>query len=69
MKYYWFAHGEVASVRATISRTGYTGEDGFEIFLDSSFATNLWDALLDEGREAELKGFAGTHRLYAVAAA
>src|SRR4029079_16833883 len=32
MKYYWFGHGEVASVRATISRTGYTGEDGFETF-------------------------------------
>ena len=30
---YWFAHGEVANVRATISRTGYTGEDGFEIFV------------------------------------
>src|SRR5262249_45856773 len=28
IKYYWFAHGEVANVRATISRTGYTGEDG-----------------------------------------
>src|SRR4051812_48960226 len=33
IKYYWFAHGEIAGVRATISRTGYTGEDGFEIFL------------------------------------
>ncbi len=33
IKYYWFAHGEVANVRATISRTGYTGEDGFEIFV------------------------------------
>ena len=33
MKYYWFAHGEVANVRATVSRTGYTGEDGFEIFV------------------------------------
>ena len=33
IKYYWFAHGEVASVRATISRTGYTGEDGFEVFV------------------------------------
>ena len=33
MKYYWFAHGEVANVRATISRTGYTGEDGFEMFV------------------------------------
>jgi aminomethyltransferase len=33
IKYYWFAHGEVAGVRGTISRTGYTGEDGFEIFV------------------------------------
>ena len=33
MKYYWFATGEVAAVRATISRTGYTGEDGYEIFV------------------------------------
>ena len=33
MKYYWFAHGEVAGVRATVSRTGYTGEDGYEIFV------------------------------------
>src|SRR5438094_2941275 len=33
MKYYFFAHGEVASVRATISRTGYTGEDGCDIFV------------------------------------
>src|SRR4051794_5387921 len=30
IKYYWFAHGEVAGVRGTISRTGYTGEDGYE---------------------------------------
>ena len=33
MKYYTFATGEVAGVRATVSRTGYTGEDGFEIFV------------------------------------
>ena len=33
IKYYWFAHGEVAGVRGTISRTGYTGEDGFEVFV------------------------------------
>ena len=29
IKYYWFANGEVAGARATLSRTGYTGEDGF----------------------------------------
>ena len=33
IKYYWFAHGEIAGVRGTISRTGYTGEDGFEVFV------------------------------------
>ncbi|PYR58588.1 MAG: glycine cleavage system aminomethyltransferase GcvT [Acidobacteria bacterium] len=35
IKYYWFANGEVAGVRCTISRTGYTGEDGFEVFADA----------------------------------
>ena len=33
IEYYTFANGEVAGVRATISRTGYTGEDGFELFV------------------------------------
>ena len=33
IKYYWFTTGEVAGVRVTISRTGYTGEDGFEVFV------------------------------------
>ena len=52
LKYYWFAHGEVANVRATISRTGYTGEDGFEIFVAPQAAERVWLALLEEGREA-----------------
>jgi aminomethyltransferase len=52
LKYYWFAHGEVASVRATISRTGYTGEDGFEIFVPPQSADRVWLALLDSGRGA-----------------
>jgi len=50
MKYYWFAHGEVAHVRATVSRTGYTGEDGFEIFVPPQSADRVWLALLDAGR-------------------
>jgi glycine cleavage system T protein (aminomethyltransferase) len=52
IKYYWFTHGEVASVRATISRTGYTGEDGFEIFVPPQSADHVWQALLDAGRAA-----------------
>ena len=52
IKYYWFAHGEVASVRSIISRTGYTGEDGFELFLPPTSAERVWNALLDAGAGA-----------------
>lgn len=52
IKYYWFAHGEVAGVRATISRTGYTGEDGFELFVPPQSADRVWLAILDAGRSA-----------------
>lgn len=51
LKYYWFAHGEVAGVRGTVSRTGYSGEDGFEVFAPPAMASRLWDALLDAGRD------------------
>ncbi len=44
-----FAHGEVANVRATISRTGYTGEDGFEIFVPPQSADRVWQAVLASG--------------------
>ena len=54
MKYYWFAHGEVANVRATVSRTGYTGEDGFEIFVPPQSADRVWQAIVDAGRSVEL---------------
>jgi aminomethyltransferase len=50
IKYYWFAHGEVAGIRGTVSRTGYTGEDGFEVMVPAPMATRLWDALIEAGR-------------------
>ena len=50
LKYYWFAHGEVANVRGTISRTGYTGEDGFEVFVPPQSADRVWQAILESGR-------------------
>ena len=50
IKYYWFAHGEVAGVRATVSRTGYTGEDGFEIFCPPAMAPRVWDAVMAAGK-------------------
>jgi aminomethyltransferase len=54
LRYYWFANGEVASARATISRTGYTGEDGFEIFVPPNMADRVWQALLESGRSVEV---------------
>src|SRR5881394_2531067 len=54
MKYYWFGHGEIANVRGTISRTGYTGEDGFEIFVPPAQADKVWLALLESGRSADV---------------
>jgi aminomethyltransferase len=54
IKYYWFATGEVAGIRATVSRTGYTGEDGFEIFVPPAAAERLWKAVLDAGKPAGL---------------
>jgi aminomethyltransferase len=50
MKYYWFAHGEIAGVRGTVSRTGYTGEDGFEIFCPPAMAARVWDAVSTAGK-------------------
>ena len=52
LKYYWFTTGEVANVLATISRTGYTGEDGFEVFVPPAQAERVWDAILRAGASA-----------------
>jgi len=49
MKYYFCAEGTVAGTRAVIARTGYTGEDGFELFVDGSDAPKLWQTLLERG--------------------
>ena len=54
IKYYWFATGEVAGVMATISRTGYTGEDGYEVFVPPQAADRVWLALLDAGKEFDV---------------
>jgi aminomethyltransferase len=54
LKYYSFAHGEVANVRATVSRTGYTGEDGFEIFVPPQSADKVWQAILASGAPSGL---------------
>lgn len=48
--YYHFAEGPVDGRRAVISRTGYTGEDGFELYVDADDAVPVWRRLLEVGR-------------------
>jgi aminomethyltransferase len=52
---YRFAEGEVAGVPSIISRTGYTGEDGFELYCVPDGAEKLWNALLEEGQADGVK--------------
>jgi aminomethyltransferase len=54
IRYYGIAEGAVAGVPALIARTGYTGEDGFEVFVDAAAATAIWDALATAGKDAGL---------------
>ncbi|GAA3719807.1 glycine cleavage system aminomethyltransferase GcvT [Streptomyces tremellae] len=54
LKYYAGLPGTVAGVEALIARTGYTGEDGFELFVAPSDAERLWQALTDAGAGAGL---------------
>jgi aminomethyltransferase len=49
--YFGWAHGSVAGIHALISRTGYTGEDGFELFIASDRIGEAWDAILDRGKQ------------------
>lgn len=46
---YWFDQGEIAGHSAIISRTGYTGEDGFELYVAPDGASAVWDAIIEVG--------------------
>src|SRR5512133_2825756 len=50
MRSYRFANGEVAGIPCLVARTGYTGEDGFELFSAASAGPRLWDALMEAGQ-------------------
>ena len=50
IRYYGIAEGVVAGMSALIARTGYTGEDGFEVFVDVERTGELWDVLMEAGR-------------------
>jgi aminomethyltransferase len=52
LRYYAAAEGTVAGITALVARTGYTGEDGFEVFVETSQTEALWDALIEVVRAA-----------------
>jgi len=55
--YYSFTRGKIAGIEMIISRTGYTGELGFELYFDSSAATaeTVWNAIMEAGKEFSIK--------------
>lgn len=54
IKHFHFLETSVAKVKAVVSRTGYTGEDGFELYIAPRKAERVWQALLEAGRDEGL---------------
>ncbi|TXT21912.1 MAG: aminomethyltransferase, partial [Planctomycetota bacterium] len=54
LKYYFGCEADVLGVRGIVSRTGYTGEDGFEVILPNDHANKLWETLIECGASAGL---------------
>ena len=55
LRYFYATDGEIAGIPVQISRTGYTGDLGYEIWVDATQALDIWDALIDAGRPFDLK--------------
>lgn len=55
VKYYWFTSGVVNGVNCIISRTGYTGEDGFELYFPAEKSEMMWNALMETGKPLGLR--------------
>ena len=53
--YYWFKDGAVSAAPARMARTGYTGEDGFEIYVEPAESPRIWNEILEAGREFGIK--------------
>ena len=53
--YYHFTDGQVSGTWARVARTGYTGEDGFEIYIPPEEAERIWNEILDAGQEFGIK--------------
>jgi aminomethyltransferase len=55
IKYYWFRRGKVDGVSALMARTGYTGEDGFELYFDPPESERVWNKILETGERRGLR--------------
>lgn len=55
LKFYWATWGEVNGIEMLFSRTGYTGEDGFELYFSPDHAESMWNALMDAGKEFDIE--------------
>lgn len=55
IKYYWFTEGELAGVPMIISRTGYTGEPGFELYFANEYAVDVWNKIMEAGKEFDIE--------------
>ncbi len=55
LRYYWASWGEVNGVEMIFSRTGYTGEDGFELYFSPAYAEIIWNALIEAGKEFDIQ--------------
>ena len=55
IEYYHFRKGKIHNFECILARTGYTGEDGFEVYLDSKHAESVYKALIEEGKSFNLQ--------------
>jgi len=52
---YWFTEGELAETPMLISRTGYTGEPGFELYFTNQYAEQVWNRVFEAGKEFDIE--------------
>jgi aminomethyltransferase len=55
LHFYWATETDMKGIPVVLSRTGYTGEDGFEVYLDGKYAADVWDMVFSAGREYAVK--------------
>lgn len=53
--FYWAVQAKIAGVDMLISRTGYTGEDGFELYIENKYADKIWDTVFTAGKEFDIE--------------